>query len=288
MKKVIIRLVVVALAIALVVLILLNTVFKVSNTQKVYNSLNDAFSSSGTITSMTKELHDLDEFDSAYGDYVVIFSDELKNLQSIYPKLYYLFNEDDDKLTSIVENLDQMQESLKKATKTIKEVNQGKIDNDKLDVNAFVEKIKPEIVNALEKVIDVNCNIQEFLTNSYYNGQYVEQHFISKFRSFIAKEYFMFSSKDYSSAISGELFNFYKHIKNSNDLTIEQSNEMYNMFVSAKDVNLFKLVDNIKAYKKENESNTELIAKIEKVENYINNMWVGHFNLNDIVTSKEA
>ena len=77
MKKVIIRLVVVALAIALVVLILLNTVFKVSNTQKVYNSLNDAFSSSGTITSMTKELHDLDEFDSAYGDYVVIFSDEL-------------------------------------------------------------------------------------------------------------------------------------------------------------------------------------------------------------------
>lgn len=290
MKKVILRLIIVALAIALVVLILLNTVFKVSSTQKAYNSLNEAFSTKGSITSMTSELHDLNEFNSAYGNYVVVFEKELKNLQASYPKLYFLKGVDDEAMSSVTTKLEEMQKSLQEATKIIKEVNEGKKANSDLDVSAYIETLKPKIIKALGNVIDLNCNIQDFLTTSYYNGEYFEKPFLTKLEAYVAKEYFAFASGDgYNSEISEEIYNFYNYlIEHGFDTsTIEKTNILHSALDKVKDVNLFRILDNIKEYKKENESNADLIAKIDFVAEFINSV-SAEFNVNDIVIAREA
>lgn len=287
--KMVIRIVVAGLILALIVLILMVTVFKVSSSQRAYNSLNDAFSPSGTITSMTEELNDFQEFDAEYGDYIVVFKSELVTLQSCYTKLYFVGKIDDAQIDGISNQLDEMKKSLEEATKLIKDVNEGKRVNTELNVETYVQSLKPKIVNALSKVLAINCSLQEFLTTNYYNGEYYEQPFLNKLKSFIAKQYYIVADKDYGGELAQELFNFYNYLAtigfDNSDIT--KTSELNSVLKVLKDVNLFKMVDNITAYKNDYVKDTAKTAMIEQVENYINSI-SANFQLIDIANAKGA
>lgn len=287
--KMVIRIVVAGLILALIVLILMVTVFKVSSSQRAYNSLNDAFSPSGTITSMTEELNDFQEFDAEYGDYIVVFKSELVTLQSCYTKLYFVGKIDDAQIDGISNQLDEMKKSLEEATKLIKDVNEGKRVNTELNVETYVQSLKPKIVNALAKVLAINCSLQEFLTTNYYNGEYYEQPFLNKLKSFIAKQYYIVADKDYGGELAQELFNFYNYLAtigfDNSDIT--KTSELNSVLKVLKDVNLFKMVDNITAYKNDYVKDTAKTAMIEQVENYINSI-SANFQLIDIANAKGA
>ena len=287
--KVVLRIVVAALIVALIVLILMTTVFKVSSSKKAYNALNNAFAPNGTITSMTEQLDDFDEFDAEYGNFIYVFKSELKNLQASYTKLYYVGNIDDEQMNEVSNQLNEMKKSLEDATKLIKDVNIGKKNNTELNLSSYVESLKPKIVNALYQVLSLNCNIQEFLTKNYYNATYFEQPFLSKLEAFIAMQYYVCAEASYNSEIANEVFNFYKYL-NANGFdnsTIEKTNQLNQTLKILPEVNLFRIVDNVYSYKKENEEDTALVSSIEKVENYINSI-SSTFSLSDIANAKGA
>ena len=291
---VIVRIVVAALVLALIVLILMMTVFKVPSTKKAYNSLNEAFAPEGTITSMTKELDDFPEFNAEYGKYIVVFKQELLNLQASYPKLYYVQDSDDEQMNAVTTKLEEVKNALQEATGLIKDVNKGKQTNSNLDVNAYVQSLKPKITNALDKVTDLNCDLQEFLTANYYGGAYFEQTFLNKLQSFVAKQFYVFANADYNSSESVEIYNFYLRLLNGFTKTdelgvtdIAKVKELNSVLKVLPSVNLFKIVDNVSTYKKANEKDVDLTAKIAQVENYINGI-SSDFNLSDIANAKEA
>ena len=286
---VIIRIVVAALIVALIALILMMTVFKVPSTKKAYNALNDAFNPGGTISSMTNELDDFPEFSASYGKYVLVFKNELISLQATYPKLYYVEGVDDEQMNQVVDKLDQVKTSLTEATKVISDVNIGKKENEHLNVDAYVENLKPKILKALNNVIELNCSIHEFLTAHYYGGEYFETPFLNKLKTFVAKQYCIFAQKDYGSTESIAIYNFYKYLDENgfDSVDVVKANELSAILKTAKDINLFKLVDNITAYKKENSKDTDLTNKITQVENYINGI-SADFDLGIIANAKEA
>ena len=286
--KIILRLFVVALAIALVVLILLNTVFKVPSTQKAYNALNTSFGESGTITSMVTELDDLKEFNDTYGNFIIVFNEEIKVLQQSYPKLYYLKGVDDGEMDAVTAKLDDMQSALTSATKLIQDVNTSKAQNKDIDVKTYVERVKPQIITALGKVVELNNTIQDFLVNQYYGGAYTEIVFVNKIKTLIAKEYFVFAQKDYASTISNKLYNFYIYLKNSglDKSDVNKVNNLHTIMKLAKDVDFTRVVIDNSKYRKEKEGQAETIEKIATLEAFVNSIKSDVFKLQDLVEAQ--
>lgn len=291
MKKVILRIVVVAIAIALIVLILMNTVFKTPSTLKAYNTLNDALATNGQITQMSKNLearvNDLGndgqegELKNEMEDMIFIFNEEVISLQEYYSKLYYLKNVDDNSMNSVSGEVDALISNLTTANNKLNDVNSLRQNNANLDVAEYILDIKGYIIKSLNSISNLNTVICDFLIGDYYGGVYGEHLFLGKIKTEVAKEYYLNLDRvankpegddfDYKSNLP-KVYEMYVNLTNNEFYadTVEELNNLYGIMDKAKDLNIGRIVTDFKNYVDENklgEEDKENVEKVNKLRN---------------------
>ena len=264
MKKVILRIVVAAIALALIVLILINTVFKTPSTLKAYNTLNDALSTNGQITKLSEGIKDsIQEFKEKYGDMVEIYDAEVVTLQENYSKLYYLKDVDDKAMSSVSVEVEALVSNLNAANKKLDDVKALKQNNAELNVNQYVEDIKIYVVNSLSSISNLNTSISDFLVTNYYGGAYGEHMFLGKLKTEIAREYYnvmnmsINKKEDDTTDYSAELVKVHTMYMNLNTNglyanDVASLNIVYDIMAKAKNVNIGRVVSDFKKYAEEN------------------------------------
>lgn len=284
MKKVILRLIVAGILLALIVLVLMLTVFKTPATMQAYQTIDKALASQGQITTLSKGLNDdLPEFTAKYGKMVEIYQNELDTLNITYVKLYYMRDVNDEKMTTVSTVMEELTNALNNANNQIKNLKDLKQSSGTvIEINSYIETIKEHVVNALTKISQVNNIISDSLLKYYYKENYSETLFLNKLKSVIAKEYYTFGAEDPNSMEAISAYNFYKFLLNKGHNFVQASDikECYIMLESAKKVNLERLVCDFKDYAKEyelkddeqNEEKTNMLKSIDVVMDYINSI----------------
>ena len=270
MKKVILRLIVAAIAVALIVLILLNTVFKVPATEQAYNELSTALSSEGDITKLSDDLsnNEFSSFKDKYGDYLIVFDSEMQTLNSLYPKLMYMKGVEDESVSEVTEYLNKMKESLNRANIAIDECVKAQQDGTTLDMEYYMEQIKTDIINCMNNNIALNNVLNDFILKHYFNQKYSEELFMQKIKTLYAKKYFSVAAKDYASAHNNELVQYDKVSKYKASV-LDNAVEMNEIMNISTSVNLDRIVNDLDKYKEENKENEQLSKDIEKVANFL-------------------
>lgn len=270
MKKVILRLIVAAIAVALIVLILLNTVFKVPATEQAYNELSAALSSEGDITKLSDDLsnNEFSSFKDKYGDYLIVFDSEMQTLNSLYPKLMYMKGVEDESVSEVTEYLNKMKESLNRANIAIDECVKAQQDGTTLDMEYYMEQIKTDIINCMNNNIALNNVLNDFILKHYFNQKYSEELFMQKIKTLYAKKYFSVAAKDYASAHNNELVQYDKVSKYKASI-LDNAVEMNEIMNISTSVNLDRIVNDLDKYKEENKENEQLSKDIEKVANFL-------------------
>lgn len=270
MKKVILRLIVAAIAVALIVLILLNTVFKVPATEQAYNELSAALSSEGDITKLSDDLsnNEFSSFKDKYGDYLIVFDSEMQTLNSLYPKLMYMKGVEDESVSEVTEYLNKMKESLNRANIAIDECVKAQQDGTTLDMEYYMEQIKTDIINCMNNNIALNNVLNDFILKHYFNQKYSEELFMQKIKTLYAKKYFSVAAKDYASAHNNELVQYDKVSKYKASV-LDNAVEMNEIMNISTSVNLDRIVNDLDKYKEENKENEQLSKDIEKVANFL-------------------
>ncbi len=270
MKKVILRLIVAAIAVALIVLILLNTVFKVPATEQAYNELSTALSSEGDITKLSNDLsnNEFSSFKDKYGDYLIVFDSEMQTLHSLYPKLMYMKGVEDESVSEVTEYLNKMKESLNRANIAIDECVKAQSEGTALDMEYYMEQIKNDIINCMDNTIALNSVLNDFILKHYFSQKYSEELFMQKIKTLYAKKYFSVAAKDYASAHNNELVQYDKVSKYKASI-LDNAVEMNEIMNISTSVNLDRIVNDLDKYKEENNENEQLSKDIEKVANFL-------------------
>ena len=270
MKKVILRLIVAAIAVALIVLILLNTVFKMPATEQAYNELSTALSSEGDITKLSNDLsnNEFSSFKNKYGDYLIVFDSEMQTLHSLYPKLMYMKGIDDESVTEVTNYLNKMKESLNRANIAIDECVKAQSEGTALDMEYYMEQIKNDIINCMDNTIALNSVLNDFILKHYFSQKYSEELFMQKIKTLYAKKYFSVAAKDYASAHNNELVQYDKVSKYKASI-LDNAVEMNEIMNISTSVNLDRIVNDLDKYKEENNENEQLSKDIEKVANFL-------------------
>lgn len=270
MKKVILRLIVAAIAVALIVLILLNTVFKMPATEQAYNELSTALSSEGDITKLSNDLsnNEFSSFKDKYGDYLIVFDSEMQTLHSLYPKLMYMKGIDDESVTEVTNYLNKMKESLNRANIAIDECVKAQSEGTALDMEYYMEQIKNDIINCMDNTIALNSVLNDFILKHYFSQKYSEELFMQKIKTLYAKKYFSVAAKDYASAHNNELVQYDKVSKYKASI-LDNAVEMNEIMNISTSVNLDRIVNDLDKYKEENNENEQLSKDIEKVANFL-------------------
>lgn len=277
MKKVILRLFIVALVVALIVLLLFNTVFKVTDTEKAYDALSAALGENGQIVSLSNSINEMDAFNistGAYAKYTYIYTAELKTLEKIYPKLHYVKGIDDGSAKGLIDNIDSLTKSLQTINKSISDIKGAQSNDVNIDINAYIDVLKPQIVSVLEKIVTVNNVLNKFLVKHYYGSICPEVMFIDSIKSLYAKGFYDCAEEDYLSDDTENAFNSYVALEemDKNLLTIYNINGMHEIMDIVGNLSLDKIINSYDSYVESYQEDEAQLANIELIAQYLESL----------------
>lgn len=294
MKKVILRLTIAVLVIALAVLGVYFMFFNLNATQSAYKSLETTFGQEGKFQALSNKLtsnvlngeNKSDSFytSSAYSTYTTyanFVKAEGQTLEKSYIKLHYVSNINDDSMKNVSERIAELDNSLTTVNEKIDQLNTYVENGSQVNKETYLKTIlNGEMENAFSCLIEVNEAINVFLLNKYYNGMYNDSLFLNTLQTQVAKKYYlMVKSSERDNNEEANVLEFYKTLaKKNSDLqaiyddssTSADISEWYSVYEAAKRINISKLILNYEDYYEANKDNEEIRENIEIVAAQIN------------------
>ena len=238
MKKVFLRLIVAAVIVALVAVVLMNTVFKTESSLKTHNVIASSLSANGEITRLNKMFQDAN-VEEQFKKEVDAVNFEINTLSHLYTKIIVTKKNSDSKTKTMLSSLEKLEKSLNNANEKYKKIEKSNVPNDSELKIAMVNDLKDELNASIEDLTNLNLCLIEYLIEYYYNNNYDTDIMLNYIKVAYAKNYFTTKSEaDY---------NLFKKLNDvcSNDakkIDLSKLLSFNNSLYYAKDVNVYKLL----------------------------------------------
>lgn len=245
MKKVILRLIVAGAALALIVVVLLNTVFKTESSLETHNTIANALSPKGEITQLSEMLND-DYVLELFPTTVALMHSETTTLTNLYPSILVTKQNSDKKTTKMLDKLKALQKALDNANDGYD--NLIKSNPEPNVKKKMVKDLQGDLDSALVSLIDLNKIIMDYLIEYYYDDNWDATIALNYIKVAYAKNYIN-AKVDETKQTSLNNYNKVANLCNASAIcNLNTSADFNNLLYNAKYVNIYKLIANANYY----------------------------------------
>ncbi|MBQ8749937.1 MAG: hypothetical protein IJZ29_05685 [Clostridia bacterium] len=236
MKKVLLRLLVAGIILALVVVILMNTVFKTESSLKTHDDIAKAISPNGQITKLYQMLED-DEVESQFPNIVYIISSETETLKEFYPMIKVTKENSDKKTETMLKSLEALESNLKKANTKFENIKNSQSTGDVKQ--RMVEDLEEVLIKSMDCLQDLNKALMEYLVQYYYGKSYDTNIALHYIKVAYAQNYF-----DDDSISNLQLYqDITVKCKDANYiLQLSKDKDFNTLLFNCKSVNIYKII----------------------------------------------
>lgn len=238
MKKVFLRLLVAGVILAIIVVVLLNTVFKADASIETHNEIAKSLSTNGQITKLSEMLDD-EEVKTQFPNIVLVINNEIDTLADLYTKIIATKQNSDKKTDSMLKSLKALENSLEKSNKQLDKLKTTQADGNlkKKMVQDFESYLNDSMVN----LKDLNQSLIEYLIDYYYKNSYDTMIALSYIKVALAQNLITTNSdvdvKKYKAVADS--------LNNTKVIAYLSENVDFNtMLFNCKKINLYKVVTN--------------------------------------------
>lgn len=169
MKKVFLRLLVAGVILAIIVVVLLNTVFKADASIETHNEIAKSLSTNGQITKLSEMLDD-EEVKTQFPNIVLVINNEIDTLADLYTKIIATEQNSDKKTDSMLKSLKALESSLEKSNKKLDNIKATQADGDLK--KKMVQDLGSHLKDSMISLKDLNQSLIEYLIDYYYKNSY--------------------------------------------------------------------------------------------------------------------
>ena len=169
MKKVFLRLLVAGVILAVIIVVLLNTVFKADASIETHNEIAKSLTPNGQITKLSTMIDD-EEVISQFPDIVLVFNSEIETLKHLYTKIMATEQNSDKKTDKMLKSLKSLESSLKKSNEKLTNIRTTKADGDLK--KRMVQDLKSLLTESMVSLKNLNQYLIEYLIDYYYKNSY--------------------------------------------------------------------------------------------------------------------
>ena len=169
MKKVFLRLLIAGVILAIIVVVLLNTVFKADASIETHNEIAKSLSTNGQITKLSEMLDD-EEVKTQFPNIVLVINNEIDTLADLYTKIIATEQNSDKKTDSMLKSLKALESSLEKSNKKLDNLKATQADGDLK--KKMVQDLGSHLKDSMISLKDLNQSLIEYLIDYYYKNSY--------------------------------------------------------------------------------------------------------------------
>lgn len=169
MKKVFLRLLVAGVILAVIVVVLLNTVFKADASIETHNEIAKSLTPNGQIVKLSTMLDD-EEVISQFPDIVLVVDSEIETLKHLYTKIMATEQNSDKKTDKMLKSLKSLENSLKKSNDKLTNIKTTKADGDLK--KKMVQDLQSHLTDSMVSLKNLNQSLIEYLIDYYYKNSY--------------------------------------------------------------------------------------------------------------------
>lgn len=288
--KYFLRLIVAGIALAVIVVVLMNTVFKTESSIETYKTIANELSPNGEITKLSDVLND-EDVETEHKIYVELLTNEENTLISLYP-LILETKANSDKKTTI------MLDALKNFKNCLKDVNKDKTNIITSQANTEIRKqmikdMAKHLVLATTSLVELNVAMCKYLIEYYYNNNLDANISLKYIQSIYAQLYLQTSAQSNPNEATKALIKQYK--ANYDNLSkifkaehsqkvlneISKENSFNEFLYNARKVSLYKSITD-ESYYTSIENQTA-----QDVNDYITKVLLGNNYIDDLVENSK-
>lgn len=169
MKKVFLRLLVAGVILAIIVVVLLNTIFKADASIETHNEIAKSLSTKGQITQLSEMLDD-DEVKTQFPNMVVVLTNEIASLKGLYTKIIATEQNSDKKTDLMLKSLKALERSLEEANAKLNNLKTTQADGNLK--KKLVQDLKEYLNDSMVNLKNLNQSLIEYLIDYYYKNSY--------------------------------------------------------------------------------------------------------------------